>query len=67
MNMSEVEFKQLVDAVSAAVALRANEAFLQDDDFSQDTLDFDDVPSAANDNQIAWPMIPFPAGWYAAC
>jgi hypothetical protein len=22
---------------------------------------------AANDNQTAWDLIPFPEGWYAAC
>ena len=24
-------------------------------------------PKAANGNQLAWPLIPFPEGWNAAC
>ena len=24
-------------------------------------------PRAANDNGLAWPFIPFPINWYAAC
>jgi hypothetical protein len=25
------------------------------------------LAEAANDNRIAWPSIPFPDSWYAAC
>jgi hypothetical protein len=57
--MSEVEFDLLLDAVSAAIA--------PEEDFLIGPQTFNRPPRPANDNQLAWPLIPFPEGWNAAC
>ena len=54
--MSEVEFDRLLDAVRTAVAPAPQE------DFVTTPLTFS-PPRAANDNQTAWGLVPFPEGW----
>jgi hypothetical protein len=59
--MSEVEFNRLLEAVNAAMAP------VPADDLLTYAPTFDEQPKAANDNASAWPLIPFPDGWYASC
>jgi hypothetical protein len=62
VTMSEVEFDRLLDVVRTAVAPVPGEDFM----LARLTISTA-VPRADNDNGAAWPLIPFPDGWNAAC
>jgi len=59
--MGEAEFERLLDAVNAAVAP------IPQEDFVTGMMTLSCQPEAANDNGLAWPLIPFPDGWHATC
>ena len=61
--MSDIEFDLLLDAVQTAIAPDGEDILAQTLPLRQP------LPRAANDNRKspAWPLIPFPDGWHAAC
>jgi hypothetical protein len=59
--MSGIEFDRLLDAVRSEIAPAPEDGFLAY------PPGFAKPPRAANDNELAWGIIPFPDGWHAVC
>ena len=67
---SEAEFNLLLDAIRDAMVIE-DFAPAPKQEFATRPWNFDAIttatPMAANDNDGAWPLLPFPDGWHAAC
>lgn len=60
-TMSEAEYELLLDVVRTAIAPEP------ETDSMARMFSILNFPKAANDNLGAWPLLPFPDGWFAAC
>jgi len=68
--MSEAEFNLMLNAVRNAMS-HEDFAPAPEEEFVPRSWSLDappkKTPMAANDNEGAWPLLPFPDDWYAAC
>ena len=73
--MSEAEFDLLLDTIQTAIAPALQEELLSPLKFDAPRAANDNAHQSddlagdgqANDNKIAWDLIPFPDGWNAVC